>query len=183
MNDALAAVLVQSYRCRPRECPTVLKARHYKSSRLAAWLKWTQLPKAACLQEYLEGNYNDVVLHYGSEAPALNTLCSRVNKVQRGDPLDGYDTNSVPSHAEDKIILKFVKELEYEAVVIDVDTIVALATTVAECLDRQRTANFRHRHRMGCVRKITIECLHSKVSDLVRNTKWRHDYLDLVQQS
>ena len=74
---------------------------------------------------------------------------------------------------------------------IDLDTIVALARTVAErsrgprlvlVLDRQRAANFRRRHKMSCFKKITTDRLSSTVCGRGLYNKWRRDYLDLVQQ-
>ena len=88
-------------------------------------------------------------------------------------------------------ILKFIKALNYEAAVIDLDTIAALGRRVTErsrgqglapILDRQWAANFRRRHKMGCLKKITTERLPSTMSDLALDNKWRHDFLDLIEQ-
>ena len=74
---------------------------------------------------------------------------------------------------------------------IDLDTIAALGRTVAErsrgpglapVLDRQWAANFRRRHKMGCLKKITTERLPSTVSDLALDNKWRCEFLDVVEQ-
>ena len=86
---------------------------------------------------------------------------------------------------------KFIKELKYEAAVIDLDTIVALGRPVAErfpgpglapVLNRPWAANFRRTHKMGCPKKITTEQLPSTVSDLALYNKWRREFLDLVEQ-
>ena len=120
-------------------------------------------------------NYNDVVLRYGSRAPPLITLRTWAGKVQKSESLEGDGTNSVLSRKEEETILKFIKELKYEVAVIDLDTIAALGRTVAETsrgpgpapvLDRQWAANFRRRHKMGCLKKITTERLLSTVSHL-----------------
>ena len=143
------------------------------------------------MQLFLEGNYNHIVLRYGCQAPPINTLRTRAGKVQEGEPLEGYGTNSVLSRTEEETILKFIKELKYEAAVIDLDTIAALGRTVAErsggpgfapVLDRQWAANFRPRHQMNCLKKITTERLPSTVSDLALDNKWRREFLDLVEQ-
>ena len=106
------------------------------------------------------------MLRYGCRAPPLNTLRTWAGKVPEGEPLKGYGTNSVLSRTEEETILKFIKELKYEAAVIDLDTIAALGRTVAErscgpglalVLDRQWAATFRRRHKMGCLKKITTE--------------------------
>ena len=74
---------------------------------------------------------------------------------------------------------------------IDLDTIAALGRTVAQRsrglglgpgLDRQWAANFRRRHQMGCLKKITTERLPSNVSNLALDNKWRREFLDLVEQ-
>ena len=105
--------------------------------------------------------------------------------------MEGYGTNSVLSRTEEETILKFIKQLKYEAAVIDLDTIAALGRTVAErsrgpglarVLDRQWAANFRRRHKMGCLKKKTTERRPSTVSDLALDNKWRHEFLDLVEQ-
>ena len=131
------------------------------------------------MQVYAEENYNNVVPRYGCGAAPLNTLCAWVNKVQRNDPLDGYGTNSILSHAQEETILKFIKELKYEVAVIDLDTILALARTVGNV---QWAANFCPRYKMGCFKNMTAERLPSAVSDLVLDNKWRRDYLDVVEQ-
>ena len=188
MNDALAAVVSQS---QSKKVSTSFKARQYKSSAPRTWLEWTPSQKSLCVQLFLEGNYNHVVLRYGCQAPPLNTLRTWAGKVQEGEPLEGYGTNSVLSRTEEETILKFIKELKYEAAVIDLDTIAALGRTVAEksrgpglapVLDRQWAANFRRRHKMGCLKKITTERLPSTVSDLALDNKWRREFLDLVEQ-
>ena len=84
-----------------------------------------------------------------------------------------------------------MKELKYEAAVIDLDTIAALGRTVTErsrgrgvapVLDRQWAAKFRRRQRMACLKKITTEGLPSTVSDLALINKWRCEFLDLVEE-
>ena len=74
---------------------------------------------------------------------------------------------------------------------IDLDTIAALGRTVAErshgpglapVLDRQWAANFRRRHKMSCLKKITTERLPPTVCDLALDNKWRREFLDLVEQ-
>ena len=62
MNDALAAVVSQS---QSKKVSTSSKARQYKSSAPRTWLEWTPSQKSLCVQLFLEGNYNHVVLHYG----------------------------------------------------------------------------------------------------------------------
>ena len=108
-----------------------------------------------------------------------------------GEPLKGYGTNSVLSRTKEETILKFIKELKYEAVVIDLDTIAALRRTVAErsrgpdcapVLDRQWAAPLHRRHKMGCLKKITTQRLPSTVSDLALHNKWTCEVLDLVEQ-
>ena len=145
----------------------------------------------ASVQLFLAGNYNHVVLRYWCQAPPLNTLRTWAGKVQEGEPLEGYGTNSVLSCTEEETILKFIKELKYEAAVFDPDTIAALGRTVAErsrgpglapVLDGQWAANLRRRHKMGCLKKITTERLPSTVSDLALDNKWRREFLDLVEQ-
>ena len=90
------------------------------------------------------------MLHYACRVPPLITLRTWAGKVQEGEPLERYGTNSVLSLTEEETILKFIKELKYEAAVIDPDTIAALGRTIAErsrgpgpatVLDRQWTAN------------------------------------------
>ena len=188
MNDALAAVVSQS---QSKKVSTSSKARQYKSSAPRTWLEWTPSQKSLCVQRFLEGNYNYVVLRYGCQAPPLNTLRTWAGKVQEGEPLEGYGTNSVLSRTEEDTILKFIKELKYEAAVIDLDTIAALGRTVAErsrgpglapVLERQWAANFRRRHKMGCLKKITTKRLPSTVSDLALDNKWRCEFLDLVEE-
>ena len=116
----------------------------------------------------------------------LTTLRTRAGKVQEGEPLKRDGTNLVLSRTEEETILKFIKELKYEAAVIDLDTIAALGRTVAESfrgpglapvLDRQWAANFSRRHKMGCVKKITTGRLPSTASDLVLDNKWRSEFL------
>ena len=111
--------------------------------------------------------------------------------MQEGEPLEGYGTNSILSRTEEETILKFIKELKYEAAVIDLDTMAALGRTLAErsrgpgpgpVLDRQCAANFRRKHKMGCLKKITTERLPSTVSDLALDNKWRWEFLDHVEQ-
>ena len=148
MNNALAAVVSQS---QSKKVSTRSKARQYKSSAPRTWLGWTLAQKSLCVQLFPEGSYNHVVLHYGCQAPPLNTLRTWAGKVQKVAPLEGYGTNSVLSHTEEETILNFIKELKYEAAVIDLDTIAALGRTVAERsrgpslgpdLDRQWAATF-----------------------------------------
>ena len=188
MNEALAAVVSQS---QSKKVATSSKARQYKSSAPRTWLEWTPAQKSLCVQLFLESNYNHIVLRYGCQAPPLNTLRTWADKVQEGEPLEGYGTNSVLSRTEEETILKFIKELKYEATVTDLDTIAALGRTVAErshwpglahVLDRQRAANFRRRYKMGCLKKIATKRLPSTVSDLALDNKWRRDFLDLVEQ-
>ena len=188
MNDALAAVVSQS---QSTKVSTSSKARQYKSSAPRTWLEWTPSQKSLCVQLFPEGNYNHIVVRYGCQALPLNTLRTWAGKGQEGEPLEGYGTNSVPSRTEEVTILKFIKQLKYEAAVIDLDTIAALGRTVAErsrrpglapVLDRQWAANFRRRHKMGCLKKITTERLPSTVSDLALDNKWRREFLDLVEQ-
>ena len=142
------------------------KARQYKSSGPRTWLEWTPAQKSLCVQLFLQGNYNHVLLCYARRAPPLNTLRTWAGKVQEGEPLEGYGTNLVLSRTAEETILKFIKELKYEAAVIDLDTIAALGRAVAErslrpglapVLDPQWPANFRRRHKMGCPKKITKE--------------------------
>ena len=187
MNNALAAVV----EAQSKKVSCSSKARQYKSSAPRTWLEWTPAQKSLCVQLFLEGNYNHIVLHYGCRAPPLTTLRAWAGKVQEGEPLEGYGTNSVLSRTEEETIMKFIKELKYEAAVIDLDTIAALGTTVAErsrgpglapVLDRQWAANFRRMHKMGCLKKITTERLPSTVSDLALDNKWRREFLDLVEQ-
>ena len=74
---------------------------------------------------------------------------------------------------------------------IDQDTVAALRRAVAErrCgqglalfLDRQWAANFRRRHKMNCLKKITTERPPCTVSDLALDNKWIREFLDLVDQ-
>ena len=162
MKDSLAAVV----EAQSKQVSCSSKARQYKSSAPRTWLEWTPAQKPLCVQMYLEGNYNHVVLRYGCRAPPLTTLRTWAGKVQEGEPLEGYGTNSILSRTEEETIPKFIKELKYEAALINLDTIAALRRTVAErsrgpglapVLDRQWAANFRRRHRMGCLKKITTE--------------------------
>ena len=120
----------------------------------------------------------------GVKRRPLTRFAPGLARLQEGEPLEGYGTNSVLSRTEEETILKFIKELKYEAAVIDVDTIAALGRTVAErsrgpapVLDRQWAANFRRRHKMGCLKKITTERLPSTVSDLALDNKWRCEFL------
>ena len=81
MNDALSAVL----QAQTKKVFSSSKAGQYKSSAPRTWLEWTQPQKAACVQVYIEGNYNNhIMLHHGSGALPLNTLRTWVNKVQQG---------------------------------------------------------------------------------------------------
>ena len=59
MNDALAAVVSQS---QSKKVSTSSKARQYKSSAPRTWLEWTPSQKSLCVQLFLEGNYNHIVL-------------------------------------------------------------------------------------------------------------------------
>ena len=187
MNDALAAVV----EAQSKKVSRSSKARQYKSSAPRTWLEWTLAQESLCMQLFVEGNYNHVVLRYGCRAPPLTTLRTWAGEVQEGGPLEGYCTNSVLSPKEEETIPKFIKELKYEAAVIDLDTIAALGRTVAErsrapglppVLDRPWAANFRHRHKMGCLKKITMERLPSTVSDLALDNKWRREFLDLAEK-
>ena len=72
MKDAFAAAL----EAQTKKVSSSSKARQVKSSAPRTWLEWTQPQKAACVQGYVEGNYNHGVLHYRSGAPPLNTLCT-----------------------------------------------------------------------------------------------------------
>ena len=116
------------------------------------------------MQLFLKGNYNHIMLRYGCRVPPLTTLRTWAGKVQEGGPFEGYGTNSVLSRTEEETILKFIKELRCEAAVIGLNAIAALGRTVAErsrglapVLGRQWAANFRCRHKMGCLKKITTE--------------------------
>ena len=188
MNDALAAVVSQS---QSKKVSTSCKARQYKSSAPTTWLEWTPARKSLCVQLLLEGNYNHVVLRYGCRAPPLNTLRTWARKVQEGEPLEGYGTNPVLNGTEEETILKFIKEVKYEAAVIDLHTFAALGRSVparsrgpglAPVLDRQWAANFRRRHKTGCPKKITTERLPCTVSDLALDNKWRREFLDVLEQ-
>ena len=165
MNDAVAAVV----EAQSKKVSCSSKARQYKSSAPRTRLEWTPAQKSLCVHMFLEGNYNH-----------NDTLRTWAGKVQEGEPLEGYGTNSVLSRTEEEIILKFIKELKYEAAVIDLDTIAALGRTVAErsrgpslapFLDREWAANFRCRHKMGCFKRIRTERLPSTVSDLALDNK------------
>ena len=171
MNDALAAVV----EAQSKKVFCSSKARQYKSSAPRTWLEWMRAQKSVCVQPFLEGNYNHVVLRYGCRAPPLTTLRTWAGKVQEGETLEGYGTNSVFSRTEEETILKFIKELQYEAAVIDVNTIAALGSRVAErsrgpglapMLDRQWAANFCRTHKMCCLKKIATERLPSTVFEL-----------------
>ena len=188
MKDALAAVVSQS---QSKKVSCSSKARQYKSSAPRTWLEWTPVQKSLCVQLFLEGNYNHVVLRCGCRAAPLTTLRTWAGKVQEGEPLEGYGTNSVLSGKEEGTILKFIKEVKYEAAVIDLDTIAASGRTVAErsrgpglapVLERQWAARFRRRHKMVCLKKITTGGLPSTVSDVALDNKWRREFLDLVEQ-
>ena len=187
MNNALAAVV----EARSKKVSCSSKARQYKSSAPRTWLEWTPAQKSLCVQLVLKGNDNHIVLHYGCRAPPLTTPRTWAGKVQEGEPLEGYNTNSVLSRTEDGSILKFIKELKYEAAVIDLDTIAALGRGVAErsrgprlalVLVRQWGANFRRKHKMGCLKKITTEQVPSTVSDLAPYNKWRCEFSELVER-
>ena len=96
MNDTLAVVVeVQSKKV---SCNS--KARQHKSSAPRTWLEWTAAQKSSCVQLFLEGNYNHVLLRYGCLAPPLNTRRTWAGKVQAGEPLEGYGTNSVLSRTK-----------------------------------------------------------------------------------
>ena len=45
--------------------------------------------------------------------PPLTTLRTWASKVHEGEPLEGYNTNSVLSRTKEETILKFTKELKY----------------------------------------------------------------------
>ena len=53
---------------------------------------------------------------------------------------------------------------------------------LALVLDRQWAANFCRMHKMGCLKKLTTECLFSITSDLALDNKWRCDNLDPVER-
>ena len=78
MNDAVAAVV----EAQSKKVSCNSKARQYKSSAPRIWLEWTPAQKSLCVQLFLEGNYNHVVLRYGCRAPPLTTLRSLAGKVQ-----------------------------------------------------------------------------------------------------
>ena len=187
MNDVLAVVVeAQSKKVSCRS-----KALQYKSSAPGTWLEWTTAQKSLYVQLFLEGNYNHLVLRYRCGAPPLTTLRTWAAKVQEGEPLEGYGTNSGLSRTEEETIRKFIKELKYEAAVFDLDTIAALGRKVAErsrgpglapVLDRQWAANFCRRHKMGCLKKITTERMPSTVSDLALDNKFRREFSDPVEQ-
>ena len=156
MNDALAAV----GEAQSKKVSCSSKARQYKSSAPRTWPEWTPAQKFLCVQLFLEGNYNHDVLRYGCPATPLTTLRTWAGKVQKGEPLEGYGTNSFLSRTEEETILKFIKGLKYEAAVVDLDTIAALGRTVAErscgpglapVSNCQWAANFRRRHKTGCL--------------------------------
>ena len=187
MNDTLAAVVdatSNKVSCRS-------KARQYKSSAPPTWLHWLLAQKSPRMRLFLEGNYNHVVLRDSCGTPPLTTDRTWGDKVQEGEPLEGYGTNSVLSRAEEETILNFVKELKYDAAVIDLDTFAALGRTVVErslgpglasVLDRQWAANFCRRHKMHCLRKITTDRLCFTVPDLALYNKWRREFWYLIEQ-
>ena len=176
MNDALAVVIeAQSKKASCRS-----KARQYKSSVPKTWLEWMPAQKSLCVQLLLEGNSNQVVLRYGCRAPHLTILRTWAGKAQRGGALEGYSSNLVFSCTEEETILKFIKELKYEAAVNDLETCAALGRTLAErsrgpcfapALDHPWAVNCRRRHKMGCLKTITTDPLPSTVSDLVLDNK------------
>ena len=92
MNDAVEAVV----EAQSKKVSCSSKARQYKSSAPRTWLEWTPAQKSLCVQLFLDGNYNHVVL-----------LC-------------GCQLSSQPHRGGDD------KELKYEAAVIDLDTLAAL---------------------------------------------------------
>ena len=53
---------------------------------------------------------------------------------------------------------------------------------LALALDCQWAANFRCRHKIGCLNKITTQRLPSTVSHLVLDSKWGREFLDLLEQ-
>ena len=61
MNDAPAAVV----EAQSKKVSCSSKARQYKSSAPRTWLECAPAQKSLCLQLFLEGNYNNVVLRYG----------------------------------------------------------------------------------------------------------------------
>ena len=142
MNDALAAVV----QAQSNKVSCSSKARQYKSSAPRTWPEWTPVQKSIHVQLFLEENYHHVVLCSGCRAPPHTSLRSWDDKVQGGEPLEGYGTNSVLRPAEGKTILKFIKELKYEAAVIDLDTIAALGRTVADESLGPRLAPVLDRH-------------------------------------
>ena len=130
------------------------------------------------------------MLPYRCQVPPLTTLRTWAGKVQEGEPLEGNATKSVLNRTKEETILNFIKELKYEATVIDLDTIAALGRLVAQrslgtglppVLDRQWATKFRRRHKMKCLKKIKTEQPPSAVSDLALDNNWRREFLDLVE--
>ena len=89
MNDAPAAVV----EAQSKKVSCSSKARQYKSSAPRTGLERTPAQKSLSVQLFLEGNYNQVVLRYRCRAPPLTTLRTWADKVQEGEPLQGYGTN------------------------------------------------------------------------------------------
>ena len=77
MNTALAAIV----EAESQKVSSSSKARQYKSSAPRTWLEWTPAQKSLCVQLFLEGKYNHIVLRYGCQAPPLTTLRTRAGKV------------------------------------------------------------------------------------------------------
>ena len=89
MNKALAAVV----EAQSKKVSCSSKARQYNSSAPSTWLEWTPAQKSLCVQLFVEGNYNHVVLRYRCRAPPLTTLRTWAGNVQEGEPMEGYGTN------------------------------------------------------------------------------------------
>ena len=77
MSDAVAAVV----EAQSKKVSCSSRAPQYKSSAPRTWLEWTSAQKSLCVQLFLEGNYNHIVLRYGCRAPPLTTLRTWAGKV------------------------------------------------------------------------------------------------------